>query len=90
MINLTTTSIFKLASTVGMILILMFVVLPDAWACPNCAGSENSSDQYTVYILGVFVLLTYIPFYIFLRMARQNQSPANAKKTLVDGKNEYE
>lgn len=38
-------------------------------ACPNCAGSENASDKYTVYILGIFVLLIYIPFYLLFKLA---------------------
>lgn len=40
-------------------------------ACPNCAGSDNAKDKYTVYILAVFILLIYIPFYILFKMAHK-------------------
>ncbi|MBL7665599.1 MAG: hypothetical protein JNM93_10740 [Bacteriovoracaceae bacterium] len=39
-------------------------------ACPNCAGSAGKpGDQYLVYILGSFILLIYIPFYILFKSA---------------------
>ena len=38
-------------------------------ACPNCAGSENAQDKYTVYILAGFIVLTYIPFYLLFKLA---------------------
>lgn len=41
-------------------------------ACPNCAGSENAQDKYTVYILAAFIVLTYIPFYLLFKMASKN------------------
>lgn len=51
-----------------------------AMACPNCSGSDNAVDKYTVVILGVFILLTYIPFYLFFKFCRKysnvNESPA--------------
>lgn len=57
-------------------LLLSFVfLLPElAQACPYCAGSlTNPRDQYLVYILGVFVLLTYIPMYFLYRMIKKNK-----------------
>jgi hypothetical protein len=38
-------------------------------ACPMCGGElEGSSNRsYMVYILGAFVLLTYIPFYMLYK-----------------------
>ena len=44
------------------------------WACPMCSGSaSNPGDQYLVYILAGFILLTYIPFYILYRMVYKNR-----------------
>jgi hypothetical protein len=43
-------------------------------ACPNCAGSANGKDKYTVAILGIFILLTYIPFYILFNLAKKSRS----------------
>lgn len=39
------------------------------YACPNCAGSSNGRDIYTVYILAIFIALIYIPFWILFRLA---------------------
>lgn len=48
---------------------------PALWACPMCAGSaSNPGDQYIVYILGGFVLLTYIPFFLLYRMVIKNRN----------------
>jgi len=41
-------------------------------ACPNCAGSENAADKYTVYILSAFIVLTYVPFYLLFKMASKH------------------
>jgi hypothetical protein len=41
-------------------------------ACPNCheaVGSKNS--QSTLIIIGIFIAVTYIPLYIFLRAAKK-------------------
>jgi hypothetical protein len=35
-------------------------------ACPYCAGSDgNEGDQYIVYVLAGFIILTYVPFILF-------------------------
>ncbi len=44
-----------------------------ALACPGCVGA-NPQDKYLVYILGGFVLLTYIPFYFLFRMIAKNKN----------------
>lgn len=44
-----------------------------AYACPGCVGS-NPQDKYLVYILGAFILLTYIPFFFLFRLIKKNQS----------------
>ncbi len=45
-----------------------------ALACPYCAGSTgNEGDQYIVYVLGGFILLTYIPFYILFRLTKKKK-----------------
>jgi|GEM_PF-4464600 hypothetical protein len=60
---------------VCLILFSLIFLLPEiAQACPACAGSlTNPKDRYLVYILGVFVLLTYIPMYFLYRMIRKNK-----------------
>lgn len=57
------------------ILTSFFLAVPQwALACPACAGSlTNPKDRYLVYILGVFVLLTYIPMYFLYRMIKKNK-----------------
>lgn len=44
-------------------------------ACPGCYDNVNSnstkSPPYTFIILGIFILLTYIPFYILFRAAKK-------------------
>ena len=41
-------------------------------ACPNChAMVTKNKPPYTLFILGVFILLTYIPFYILFSAAKR-------------------
>ena len=41
-------------------------------ACPNChAAINDGKPPYTIIILGVFVLVTYIPFYLLFRAAKK-------------------
>jgi hypothetical protein len=51
----------------------LFLLVPAAvWACPNCntgLGEENK-PPYTLIILGIFILLIYIPFYMLFRAAK--------------------
>jgi hypothetical protein len=46
-----------------------------ALACPACAGGNPGADgtkpPYTLIILGIFILLTYIPFYFLFRAAKK-------------------
>lgn len=42
-------------------------------ACPNCAGSTNSKDKYTVLILALFIIFTYIPFSILFKLATKRK-----------------
>ncbi len=62
--------------------LLMFVSFA-AWACPGCdsaAATKAGQPPWTLYILGGFVLSTYIPFYILFRSAKKYDP-----KNLVDG-----
>lgn len=55
-------------------LTICFFVFPVAvLACPNCntALTEGNRPPYTLIILGVFIALTYIPFYIIFRAAKK-------------------
>ena len=50
------------------ILILILFFNNPAFACPGCAGSmDNPGDQNVVYILMIFIALTYIPFYLLYK-----------------------
>jgi len=57
----------------------LFLVPMTVWACPNCHQSVSDSNKppYTLIILGVFILLTYIPFYILFSAAK-TYDPKNA------------
>lgn len=49
-------------------------------ACPACAGGDVGSvskTPYTVIILGCFIVLTYIPFYLLFRAAKK-YAPENS------------
>ena len=49
-------------------ILLILFISGQALACPGCAGSmDNPRDSYTVYILMVFIGLTYIPFYFLYK-----------------------
>jgi hypothetical protein len=56
---------------------LLFVCLLFVWpvaalACPNChAALNDGKPPYTVIILGIFILVTYIPFYILFSAAKK-------------------
>lgn len=46
-----------------------------AWACPGCTGSmSNPGDKNTVYVLMVFIALTYIPFYFIFKTVITNRN----------------
>ena len=54
-------------------LTFIFSLLPmTVWACPNChtAVSDSNKPPYTLIILGVFICLIYIPFFILFRAAK--------------------
>ena len=55
----------------------LIVFSSTASACPNCAGSDNAADKYTIYVLAVFILLTYIPFYIIFKTAAKKKQDAS-------------
>jgi hypothetical protein len=44
-----------------------------AWSCPNChtAIDEGNRPPYTIIFLGLFICLTYIPFFILFRAAKK-------------------
>lgn len=54
-------------------------------ACPACAGgtiNSPSQSSSTLIILGSFILLTYIPFYLFYK-ATKKYSPDSATTSQV-------
>ena len=49
--------------------LFIFILSFSVWACPTCAGSANNdADNNTVIILGVFIILSYIPGYLVFRL----------------------
>ncbi len=47
---------------------LLFLISFQAWGCPGClASSKDGSADLTVLILGIFILLCYIPFYALFK-----------------------
>ncbi len=61
-------------TTINKFLIGIYLLVPAAvWACPNCntgLGEENK-PPYTIIILGIFIALIYIPFFILFRAAKK-------------------
>ena len=54
---------------------ILFLCQVNLWACPTCAGSgNNKADVNTVIILGCFIILTYIPFYLIFRLIKKYQN----------------
>ena len=50
-------------------LTLILLVPSLVLACPGCVGTGKGADQdKTVYILGVFILFTYVPIYYLFKM----------------------
>lgn len=43
-------------------LILTVIASGELMACPMCTG-QDPRDKYYIYIVGIFVLLIYIPMY---------------------------
>ena len=57
-------------------MILAVSLLPSVvLACPACAGGNAGADAskppYTLIILSIFIVLTYIPFYFLFRAAKK-------------------
>lgn len=53
---------------------LIILLIPlTVWACPNChvGVSDDAKPPYTLMILGAFIVLTYIPFYILFKAAKK-------------------
>ncbi len=60
---------------------ILFLFSTPVFACPMCAGTDTGKDKYTVWILGAFVLLTYIPYTIIYRLMKKGKE-ANRLKEL--------
>lgn len=58
--------------------LLLMTLSITAWACPGCAGSDMGKDKtpWTLIILSIFILLTYIPFYMIFK-ATKKYDPKN-------------
>ena len=50
------------------LLLILFLISNKIMACPGCVGSmENSKQSNLVPILCIFVVLTYVPFYLIYK-----------------------
>lgn len=51
------------------------------WACPNCHDTVQASKgpPWTLIIIGGFILLTYVPFYILFNAARKYDPTRNSE-----------
>ena len=62
---------------------LLFVACEMLMACPSCMGSMNDPKSGNlVYILGGFIILTYIPFYMIYKTIIKNR---DFNESLNDG-----
>lgn len=53
----------------------LFTISLSAWSCPSCMGSVNDPKSGNiVWILGGFILLTYIPFYLIYKTIFKNRN----------------
>lgn len=51
--------------------ILTFSFSVAAWSCPYCNSLSKDKTPYMLIVVGIFILLTYIPFYILFRAAKK-------------------
>lgn len=53
--------------------LIIYLIPMAVWACPNChvGVNEGSKPPYTLMILGAFIILTYVPFYILFKAAKK-------------------
>lgn len=52
----------------------LFLVSFSLWACPYCAGnSQGGKDSNTTLVIGGFILVCYIPYYIFFRLIKKGR-----------------
>ena len=71
--------LLTLSKKLCFIAMMSLFFINDIMACPNCAASANSGSgkNYLVMILGIFVLLTYVPMYFFYRWIKKHNTPSN-------------
>lgn len=69
-----------------LISLFFYIAAEAAMACPSCVGSmDDPKSGNIVYILGGFILLTYIPFYLIYKTIIKNRHFNNQ---VEDGKPE--
>lgn len=66
--------------------LLMLIMTEAILACPSCMGSmDDPKSGNLVYILGGFIILTYIPFYLIYKTIIKNK---NFNQQVDDGQSE--
>lgn len=59
----------------GLIFTLGLFFVSDLLACPYCAGStQGGKDSNVTLILALFVVSTYIPYYIIFRLIKKHRA----------------
>lgn len=51
----------------AIILSFFYLLMQEAMACPGCTGTDPR-DQVTIKVVGVFILLIYIPMFLLYKM----------------------
>jgi putative Mn2+ efflux pump MntP len=63
------------------IVLFSFILSRNALACAMCMGT-NPKDKYFLYVVGVFIVLIYIPMYYlfktFMKYRKVNQIPSES------------
>lgn len=50
----------------------LLLVSTSLWACPMCGGMDtDEGNSYVTYVLMGFILLTYIPMYMFYKVIKK-------------------
>lgn len=53
-----------------------FFIMGELMACPMCTG-QDPRDKYYIYIIGIFVLLIYVPMFYLFKTAMKHKNVNN-------------
>lgn len=59
----------------GLIFTFSLFFVSDLLACPYCAGStQGGKDSNVTLVLALFIVSTYIPYYIIYRLIKKHRA----------------